>query len=264
MHVDPPGPLERIKGWALSLPATLILAVAVVVFGPLIAVSHGWAKVLWCIGLGLVAALNAGLSRLRQKPLGGFPAAADHVMRTVAGAGHPVLIALKSANQTTDAESAKQAAKEVRQLVLDTARLNCGLDRKRRNESRAVVYVWDNGDLVLAAFRGREALGEPRSRWSASDPEDQQLIAWARVTRGISVDRVGDVKSQKPRASVSAYAAYRSFVSIPVVAGNVSYGFLTLDSPVVNNFNELDEGTMALLSHILAAGMAHAEAIQKP
>jgi putative methionine-R-sulfoxide reductase with GAF domain len=241
----------------------LILAAAVVVFGPLIAVSHGTAKVWLCIGLGLVAALNAGLARLRQRPLSGFPAAADHVMRTVAGAGHPVLISLKLACQTTDAESAKQAAKDVRQLVLDTARLNCGLDRKRRNDNRAVVYVWDGGDLVRAAFRGREADPEPRSRWSASDHKHQQLLAWAKVTQGISIDRFGDVKSEKPRADVSAYATYRSFVSIPVVADEVSYGILTLDSPVVNNFNQLDEGTLALLSHILAAAMAHAEAIPR-
>lgn len=48
---------------------------------------------------------------------------------------------------------------------------------------------------------------------------------------------------------------YLSFISVPVVAGYVAYGMLTVDSTEVNDFDRGDVDVIRVLAGLLAAAL---------
>ncbi|MEJ8673021.1 GAF domain-containing protein [Streptomyces sp. MS1.AVA.1] len=255
VNVDHPGWKVKVKEAFLSLETTIFLAVGSAALGPGIANTHGAIKVFLCVLLAFAAGLLAWSASIRQRWLGGFTEAAEHVSRRVAGSGHPVLTALK--RSCLDQGTAQHTSpEEVRGQVLEAARKICG--KRNRDENRATFFEVRGFDLVYADSRGRTP-STPRERWRGRAPSaEKPVVDWAKVTRNVRPDRVGDVsRPNSTRGPVDTQATYKSYISIPVVSGPTSFGMLTVDSPELQNFNEIDEDTIALLAHILAAAMAH-------
>jgi GAF domain-containing protein len=50
---------------------------------------------------------------------------------------------------------------------------------------------------------------------------------------------------------------YKSFVAVPVRAGDEKIGLLTVDSDEVDVFTDVEEGYLRLLGGLLAAGVSH-------
>jgi GAF domain-containing protein len=56
--------------------------------------------------------------------------------------------------------------------------------------------------------------------------------------------------------------SYKSFVSVPVRAGNKSFGLLTADADRAYALTEVERGFLILIAGALGAGMAHVEAVE--
>jgi putative methionine-R-sulfoxide reductase with GAF domain len=69
-------------------------------------------------------------------------------------------------------------------------------------------------------------------------------------------------KEQVPHCQDPDKRSYESFISLPVRAGDKSFGLLTADSDTAYTLTNADRGFLILVAGILAAGLAHVEAIR--
>lgn len=64
-----------------------------------------------------------------------------------------------------------------------------------------------------------------------------------------------DVRTEPPPGWSSKDRDYLSFISVPVIAGNVGYGMLTVDSTEANDFDRGDVDLIKVLAGLLAASL---------
>jgi GAF domain-containing protein len=64
-----------------------------------------------------------------------------------------------------------------------------------------------------------------------------------------------DVRTEPPPGWSAKHRDYLSFISVPVVAGNVAYGMLSVDSTEANDFDRGDVDVIGVLAGLLAAAL---------
>jgi hypothetical protein len=64
-----------------------------------------------------------------------------------------------------------------------------------------------------------------------------------------------DVRTEPPPGWNSKDRDYRSFISVPVIAGDVTYGMLTVDSTEADDFDRGDVDVIRVLAGLLAAAL---------
>ncbi len=249
---------------ALSLPVALVLTALVPVLGVVTGASTGRSKVAWACALALAAGASGVVAWLRSSKTGGYKRAAARYARLVAGAGQPVVIALGYlAAEPPDGGPLDPGLVALRRQIMSTLRVQCGTTDP--DSTRVAIYEFrGTQDLHLADWVGRR--DEPRQSFEESDvPYGRNVVEFAASARG-DVDRVPDVRSEggpAPRGDVHRNAQYRSYMSIAVSTAGRSWGMVSVDSPEPGAFRETDEGTIALLAGVLAAGLAHAGVLSR-
>lgn len=252
------GKRELLEVAALSWPVAVLLAVAVAGSGLMTGASSGRSKAVWAGVLIVCAALTALLGWFRGRKTGGYKRAASRYARLVAGAGQPVVIALGELADSPAGRGADDAHLiTLRDRIIETVRVQCG--QASNTTTRAAIYEFrGQDDLSRATWAGRGRA--PRQQFLVSDvPHGRDVVEFSASVDG-RVDRVPNVHqgSPAPRGEVKKEADYASYMSTPISVAGKSWGLLCVDSPDIDNFRETDEGTIALLAGVLAAGLAHA------
>jgi GAF domain-containing protein len=129
-------------------------------------------------------------------------------------------------------------------------------------KKRATFYLFDGDRLVRrsqAAWTGAKA---SRQEWVLGrSPHDDEVVRFA---RGEDAALIVDLENDPPPHFVDNKGrAYKTFVSVPVRAGDTSFGLLTADADRAYALTDVDRGFLILIAGVLGAGVAHVEAVER-
>lgn len=178
--------------------------------------------------------------------------ALDPVVRTLAD------LAGSLRNATASQQKAVRQAlrSEVVSLVVQIAPQIMG----PRGSTRSCYLDLDPGPpsrkLVLSRYRGGRLDPQSQQEFIADTEHGKYVIA--KVLHN-EADYYPDLDQEAPPGFDVSSVRYKTFISVPVVAGNDAYGLLTVDALHANDLAALDLDLMRVMADLVAAGMALSE-----
>jgi GAF domain-containing protein len=175
-------------------------------------------------------------------------------------AGQPLVAALGDVASTDTPEDARAKVMVLLHSAVSLARSETG--RWQHCRMRAAFYRFDGDDrLVREVYRGYAASHAPRQDFlQGRSAHDTDVI---QVARGENARLVPDLENHPPDNFIDYRdRCYKSFVSVPVRAGNKSFGLLTADADRPFALTALDEGYLILIAGAMGSGLAHLAAIE--
>ncbi|RKR88434.1 GAF domain-containing protein [Micromonospora pisi] len=243
-------------GFPVFFPASAVVSTF------LASLNHGPIRVYW--GLGAIAATTGtaifGVFKERQASAAG-DAAARARAQLASGlnrAGAPLLNALGKVTTAKTEQELRAAVDVLTTRVVDIGHSQCGRHNQPRANLRCVYYTYNHDRLERVVYVGRQTNTAPRRHFTnGASAHDNEAI---RLTLSEDVLVVDDLhQTPPPHFNDAKGRSYRSFIAVPVRAGETSYGLLTLDSDLPHSLTDVDKGHMVLLAAVLAAGLAHQE-----
>jgi GAF domain-containing protein len=225
-------------------------------------VNHGHVRVYWTLGAVGATAGTAILSGLKERQA----AISAHAAKTaieikkdlamaLARAGEPLVTALGNATAATSPDDRREALSGLMHLVVDVAASRCGRNGPVRGNVRSVLYLLSDTGLERKCYTGRQENSKPRKSFIRGTQHDELAIQLARSDDVLVVE---DLENDPPKGFVDHKTkSYKSFISVPVKAGDTSLGLLCVDSDRAFSLNDVDRGYLVLLAGLLAAGIAH-------
>jgi GAF domain-containing protein len=144
-------------------------------------------------------------------------------------------------------------------LTVGIARTVCGQSLDRRTETRATFYELESDTRVVKrAYEGSPGAKPPRDAFDGSKSiNEKRVIELAKGDRALVVN---DLDAAPPEF-FSDYRGrpYKSYIAVPVRAGERAFGVLMIDSSMPNSLTDVDVGYAILLAGILGSGLAAAE-----
>lgn len=242
-----------------------VLPVVSVVTAAVAAVNHGAVRVYWILGTVAVTAGTALYNALKERRGRRLQADAIEAKARLATAltssGEPLIAALGRVSAADTPAKRDSAIDVLRSRIVDVARTQCGTGT--RTEIRSVFYAFDSAqNLKRSEVCGREYNAARPQFLANHDDHDSSAIAIARGEKAVLVE---DLPKSPPAGFEGADSkSYKTFISVPVRAGDRSYGLLTVDSPEAGSLTKVDRGYMILLAGLLGAGLAQATTGRAP
>jgi transcriptional regulator with GAF, ATPase, and Fis domain len=217
-------------------------------------------RVYWTLG-ALTATLGTAIFngfKERQATVSVTAAAGARSQLAIAltKAGEPLLVALSNVTSAKTPQDKRAKLDVLIHLAVDLAQEACGRDATVRGTTRSAYYALVEDRLERQCVAGRQGNTTPRKTFQAGhSAHDDEII---RLARSEDVLVVEDLENYPPpRFADNKGRSYKSFISVPVRAGDESYGLLTVDSDQAHSLTEVDRGYMILLAAVVAAGLAH-------
>jgi GAF domain-containing protein len=234
-----------------------LLPVGPVVTGAIAAVNHGAVRVYWILGTIAATLLVSafGVYKSVRADAASERTVTDGIrLRTaVAEAGQAVVVNLGEVSSAKTVSEKESACFRLVQTVVKVAREQCGSNPEKKS-SRAVFYYRTADRLERRWYDGRRHEAPRRDIVSSRSEHEREMVGLANGENSLLVR---DLLTDPPPHFVDpAGRPYRTFIAVPVRAGDVSFGLLIVDSPVANSFSDIDVGFMILLAGALGAGLA--------
>jgi putative methionine-R-sulfoxide reductase with GAF domain len=248
--------------WPVLLP--ILTAVSSALAGASAGVTRG----IW-ISLGVVAvAGNAILSvikarqaeRAKEHEVKLAQVAADAKARlatALSSAGNPLVVGLADLASVKPGDACREKLSDFTKNITAVAASQCSRSAVDRTRVRAVYYAFAGAGtrkLELIAHRGRDG-DVPGQAFSKDENEYSSSII--RTASGRNTVRYPNLEEKSPGGFEAGGRTFRSFVAVPVRAGDTAIGLLTADSDEVNIFTQVEEGYLRLLAGLLAAATSH-------
>jgi transcriptional regulator with GAF, ATPase, and Fis domain len=134
-------------------------------------------------------------------------------------------------------------------LVVDSAATLYG-----KKDLRAVVLHYDAGRLIPGKFR-RGYDGTPPPQLDGAGLAVRQAIHLIRDRKSICVDNPDDVRHSDSLA-LRPSDTFRSYIRVPIAAGDYGYGILWVDGRESNSLMNADVASLRALAFLLASALA--------
>ncbi|GAA4474257.1 GAF domain-containing protein [Phytohabitans houttuyneae] len=225
------------------------------------AASHGSIKAFWAITAIVATAASATFTVVKERQARAATRTASQARAQLAAglnrAGAPLLTVLGNVTTAKTPEDMRAAIEVLTARVIDIAHSQCGRSRRPGANLRAVYYSYVDNRLERRDWTGRLTSSPPRSAFtSGANLHDTEVVRFAASDERLLI--VDDLYYNAPAHFIDAKGrTYRSFIAVPVRAGETSFGLLTLDSDLGGSLTETDAGHLILLAGVLAAGLAH-------
>ncbi|GAA0743850.1 GAF domain-containing protein [Dactylosporangium roseum] len=260
-------PTARWRRLGLRLVLPVLFPVVAAAASAAAAVAHGTARLLWIVlsVSGTAATAVVAVRRDRQTAAAESAAAAAeaHLATGLNEAGAPLLAALGNLT-TAPTQAARTAALDVLvHRAVDIAHHHCGRRRRTPHAARRAVFYALQGDdrLERRAYAGRQSNAPRRGFRLGATAHDTEAVRLALSEEVLVVD---DLHAAPPPHFADAKGrSYRSFIAVPVRAGDTPFGLLVLDTDQPGALTNADKGHLILLAGVLAAGLSHAAAQAK-
>lgn len=264
--VMPTKGISKVQKWRTYFRRTalVLLPVVIAVTVAIAAVKHGPVRVYWSLG-SFLAILTTGVITL-NKELNADAARNEAIRARIAlataltSAGQPLVAALGNVTSTDRLEDARANLLVLLNSAVGLAQTEIGR-LSSCSKTRAAFYCFEGDNLVRRACRGYAASDVPRQEFtSGRSLHDDEVIRFA---KGENARLVMDLENDPPPHFIDHRGrSYKSFVSVPVRAGNTSFGLLTADADSAFAIMEVDKGYLILIAGTLGAGLAHVAAIE--
>ncbi len=161
--------------------------------------------------------------------------------------------------RVTAAESESDRLNEIRVLVktaVGLAKTMSGRSGERRSRTRSMFYELVNDrQLKLSEYVGD--YGDPREYFNAASSENDRSVV--ELAQSETVLFVKDLDLAPPAYfSNPRGRPYKSLISVPVRAGDLSFGVLMLDSEYAGALTDVDIAYAIHIAGLLGAGLAMA------
>ena len=176
----------------------------------------------------------------------------------LSAAGQPLVLALGSVTVARDSQEANAAIAVLLDRSVALAQSTVGT----RSESRvrAAFYDFDEAGLRRRAYCVYAGSDAPRRNFIVGRTAHEDEVI--RFANGENAILVRDLENEPPPHFVDSRGRnYKSFISVPVRAGNSSFGLLTVDADRPFALDEADRAYVVLIAGVLGAGLAHAEVV---
>jgi len=254
---------RRIPQLSKRVTSNILLPLIIVVFTAIASVKHGPVRVYWSLGAFVVVALT-GVINYGKDRTGATLRDATLRLRVeyatvLNDTGQPLITAL---GNVAAAGTPTDAKRELAVLVDRAVSLaQTEIARSSSSRTRAAFYCIKGAGLQRQVYHGWTGSDAPRREFVRDRSEhDNEVIRFA---YGENALLVKDLENHPPPHFVDFRGrSYKSFVSVPVRAGNKSFGLLTADSDTAYALSEIERGFLILIAGALGAGMAHVEALE--
>jgi hypothetical protein len=256
---------KKIRAWRLSnrIVTNILLPLLLAVFTAIAAVERGPIRVYWSLGAFVVVVLTGVINYSKDRTTAALREDALSLrieQATVLNdTGKPLIVAL---GNVTAAATTTEARRQLAVLVDRTVSLaQTEIARFSNSRTRAAFYCIKGKSLQRQAYHCWAGSDAPRREFvSGRSEHDNEVI---RFSKGENSLLVKDLENQPPPHFADFRGrSYKSFVSVPVRAGIMSFGLLTADSDKAYGLSEVERGFLILIAGALGAGMAHVEALE--
>jgi hypothetical protein len=260
-------PFAQQTGWqrvktGIRYTTLVILPVIVVVATAIAEANQGPVRVYW--SLGTVAAVIASSILAVNKEQTAVAARAEAIRARIElatalnTAGQPLVVALGNVTTTETLQEAQAAVAVLLDRAVSIAQSEAG--RMSPCRTRAAFYSFEGENLVRKNYSGYSGANAPRREFRVGRSEhDDEVIRFAHGENALLVRDLE--KDPPPHFLDNLGRSYKCFTSVPVRAGNKSFGLLTADADVTGALTDVDKGYLILIAGTLGAGLAHLEAI---
>jgi GAF domain-containing protein len=259
---------SRVQGMRLALGRyclPVVLPIASAVTTAVAAVNHGSDRVYWSIGAVAAIAGTATINVLKERRAVVTRKNVEQIKTelaiTLADIGLPLVTALGSVNSAQSLDDATASISVLIDSSVSLAQTQLGHQGDVPCRIRAAYYEFDGDKLTRNNYHTWAGAKPPRIDFDTGRSDhDNDVI---KLARGEEVRFIRNLKNEPlPFCSDSDKRSYKSFISVPVRAGKKSFGLLTADSDTAYTLTNADQGFLILVAGILAAGLAHVEAIR--
>lgn len=246
---------QTARHYLLPVTGTLLLTVCSIEASQ----THGVAAVWWWLGTitSLIALTIRTVYRERQTSLALHTA--DQITTDLSARlhqhGQALLHALTELTNSTDIHERQALLKSLITQACQSAHDCCGASSSER---RSVFYQLIDDTLTRRRYHGRLGSNPPRLDFHAGrSPHDDEAL---RHANSEDVLAVTDLIKHPPPQFLDAHGrSYRSFIAVPVRAGNRSHGLLAVDADTEDAFDHRDTANLALIASILACALSHCD-----
>jgi hypothetical protein len=253
------------RGWptaTLRVATNIVLPIVIAVTTAIGTVNHGAVAVYWYLGTVVGLLINGLISYNKDRTASVARNTAIRSETDLAAAlnntGQPLVSALGS---VTACENPDDAEREVAVLIDRAVSLaQSMLGATSDSQTRAAFYSIDGNRLQRKLWHGWAGCTAPRTEFMRGRSEhDDEVVKFVHGENALLVENLEE--HPPPHFMDSRGRVYKSFVSVPVRAGNKSYGLLTADSDRAYALNGNHRGFLILIAGVLGAGVAHVEAV---
>jgi hypothetical protein len=243
--------------------STVILPVVMTATTIMASLEHGPVRVYWSIGIAAAVLINGVISfakdrnavTVREQAIGLRTALATGLNDT----GGPLIAAVGRVAAAGKPESARAAMEALADRAVSLAQK--GLGSQAECKTRATLYLFEGSKLVRKYYACWSGAHAPRQEWVRGHSDhDDEVIKFAYGEDALLVE---DLENKPPPHFIDAAGrCYKSFVSVPVRAGDKSFGLLTADADCAYALNDVDRGFLILIAEAVGAGLAHVEVVE--
>jgi GAF domain-containing protein len=206
------------------------------------------------LGLALLGLLQA----LRADEATALWVGESRIAATLARTAHPMVTALGNVTASEDDEERRRHLEVLLAKAVGLSKAMTGRTGRHSSRTRSMFYYLERDDLlVLRQYVGD--YGSPRKTFLASKSEnDRRVIELAKADTALfikNLDEASPAYFSEPHGR-----SYKTLISVPVRAGNRSFGTLMLDGEEPQSLTEVDVGYAVLIAGVMGAGLAAADA----
>jgi hypothetical protein len=246
----------------------ILLPIASAVTTAIAAVDHGPVRVYWSIGAIAAIGTGAALSVIKERRAKSAHRTADltksELASKLADIGFPLLTALGNVTSAKTTDEAMAAINVLIDRSVGLAQTQLGQQTGRACHIRATYYELTEAKDKLMRNKSHTCAGAklPRPEFvRRNNDHDGDVI---RLALGEDARFIRDLSTEPlPYSLDSGNRSYKTLIAVPVRARKSAYGLLTADSDVAYSLNNADMGFLILVAGILAAGIAHMEAVKR-
>lgn len=267
LYAAQPGELTRNRRFYVTTfrrtLSTIILPVGMTTTTFIASLEHGPVKVYWFIGTAAAVLINGVVSYAKDRNAATVREQAIGLRTTLAtglnDTGQPLVTAVGRVTAAGKPEKARAAMEALIDRTVSLAQKEIG--SQTNCKTRATLYLFDGNKLVRNYYARWPGAYAPRQEWvrGRSDHDDEVL----KFAQGEDALLVEDLARQPPpRFNDAAGRCYKSFVAVPVRAGDRSFGLLTVDADRPYALSDVDRGFLILIAGALGIGLAHVEVVE--
>jgi GAF domain-containing protein len=183
----------------------------------------------------------------------------------LADIGVPLITALGDVTSTTKLDEATTAITVLIDRSVGLGQTQLGRQTGTPSHIRATYYEFKGNNDKLLRNKTHTCAGvkQPRIEFTGGKNGTEQDKDVIRLAQGEEVRFIRDLdKEPLPYTVDSTNRSYKTLISVPVRAGNKSYGLLTADSDLAYSLTNVDRGFILIVAGTLAVGLAHLEAVR--